>query len=118
MILKETVYIKTDIQIPCAFGCQTNAFDKEEVTDFLFSKGYYAFDYSCFWNQELKMFCWECQIRPLNKQDLMPTYSELYGLIKCLVEEKRTQTFKNLDFEKRIKEKILVHFGASPENYV
>jgi len=118
MLNKETIYIKGEIAIPCAFGSHKEKISKEEIINFLFEKGYKSFDYSCFWNKEIEMFCWECQVRPLSQEDLLPTYTELYDFSKSVVTQKRNQTLKDLDFDKKIIEKILVHFGISPERYV
>jgi hypothetical protein len=118
MIKHETVYIKTDIQIPCAFGSQLEPFCKEDVILFLFKKGYKAFDYSCFWNNEIDMFCWECQVRPLNQEDLFPTYEDLYEIVKEFAAHKRQQVFKGLDLSSELKVRVLTHFGISSEPYV
>lgn len=51
------------------------------------------------------------------KDPNLPQYSDLYEIVKEFADKKRQQVFKDLDLDPKVKERILVHFGISPESY-
>lgn len=46
-----------------------------------------------------------------------PIYEDLYEIVKEFVAHKRQQVFVGLDLDSKVKERVLVHFGVSPEDY-
>ena len=46
-----------------------------------------------------------------------PPYEDLYEIVKEFADKKRSQVFTGLDLDAKVKERVLVHFGISPEHY-
>jgi hypothetical protein len=51
------------------------------------------------------------------KEPNWPQYSDLYEIVKEFADKKRSQVFTGLDLDAKVKERVLVHLGISPEPY-